>query len=75
MNIWMGSRVTESIADIWWDEAEEYGTWNYLDVQSLSWVGVASAFSEQHRQFIVVAVYEWFIDGFFLLQLNNYEPL
>uniref|UniRef100_A0A8R1HJQ5 SCP domain-containing protein n=1 Tax=Caenorhabditis japonica TaxID=281687 RepID=A0A8R1HJQ5_CAEJA len=58
MNIWMGSRVTESIADIWWDEAEEYGTRNFLDDQSLSWVGVASAFSEQHRQFIVVAVYE-----------------
>ncbi|CAI2355720.1 unnamed protein product [Caenorhabditis sp. 36 PRJEB53466] len=58
MNIWMGSRVTDSIADIWWDEAEEYGTRNFLDDQSLSWVGVASAFSEQTRQFIVVAVYE-----------------
>ncbi|CAL2051757.1 unnamed protein product [Caenorhabditis brenneri] len=58
MNIWMGTRVNDSIADIWWDEAEEYGTRNHLDDQSLSWVGVASAFSEQHRQFIVVAVYE-----------------
>ncbi|KAF1749348.1 hypothetical protein GCK72_025815 [Caenorhabditis remanei] len=58
MNIWMGTRVNDSVADIWWDEAEEYGTRNHLDDQSLSWVGVASAFCEQHRQFIVVAVYE-----------------
>ncbi|UMM44208.1 hypothetical protein L5515_019403 [Caenorhabditis briggsae] len=58
MNIWMGSRVNDSIADTWWDEAEEYGTRNHLDDQSLCWVGVASAFCEYHRQFIVVSVYE-----------------
>uniref|UniRef100_A0A1I7V3Q3 SCP domain-containing protein n=1 Tax=Caenorhabditis tropicalis TaxID=1561998 RepID=A0A1I7V3Q3_9PELO len=58
MNIWMGSRVNDSIADVWWDESEEFGTRNHLDDRSLSWVGVASAFCEQQRQFIVVAVYE-----------------
>ncbi|CAI5454443.1 unnamed protein product [Caenorhabditis angaria] len=58
MNIWMGNRVTESVADTWWDESEEYGTRNFLDDTNLSWVGVASVFSEQYRQFIVVAVYE-----------------
>ncbi|CAB3400835.1 unnamed protein product [Caenorhabditis bovis] len=58
MNIWMGSRVSEAIADVWFDEAVEFGVRNYLDDDEISWVGCASAFSEQHRQFIVVAVYE-----------------
>ncbi|CAD6187262.1 unnamed protein product [Caenorhabditis auriculariae] len=58
MNIWMGSRVNDTIADTWWDEAEEFGTANYLADRHLEWVGVASAYSDSHQQFIVVATYE-----------------
>ncbi|CAD6187259.1 unnamed protein product [Caenorhabditis auriculariae] len=58
MNIWMGSRVNDTIADTWWDEAEEFGTANYLADRHLEWVGVASAYSDSHQQFIVVATFE-----------------
>ncbi|TKR80955.1 hypothetical protein L596_014920 [Steinernema carpocapsae] len=57
MNVWMGSTLSERIADEWNEEMRSRGR-NFLECAHLSKVGIASQWHQRAQSFIVVAAYE-----------------